>query len=248
MNASQILQRDEIAAILAHLAGHCKQGKRASPSWWQTRIVFRLSCCCGLRRKEIGGLNLGDLITTGPRPCIHVRKAITKGRTGKRKARTVPLWIDAGTLGDLQEWVAMRRGQGAGPGEPLLCPQHPLRSLARLHLGALQHRWQTAVAVLGAERAWQVGGIHCGRHSFASHCLDAGHSLVAVRDWLGHSSINMTSRYAHILPREHVPDVFGNLQAAAPAVPARRRQGHPSLRAQPPAAAEADTSETRLAA
>lgn len=38
---------------------------------------------------------------------------------------------------------------------------------------------------------------HCFRHSCASHMLANGADIVAVRDHLGHSSLMVTSRYAH---------------------------------------------------
>lgn len=42
--------------------------------------------------------------------------------------------------------------------------------------------------------------LHDLRHSHASWLLDAGADLVSVRDRLGHSNINVTSRYLHTLP------------------------------------------------
>jgi integrase len=41
---------------------------------------------------------------------------------------------------------------------------------------------------------------HDLRHSFASQLATAGVPLRQVQDWLGHSTINMTMRYAHLAP------------------------------------------------
>lgn len=43
-------------------------------------------------------------------------------------------------------------------------------------------------------------GWHCLRHTFATTMLEKGISLSVVRDFLGHSNVEMTERYAHVLP------------------------------------------------
>jgi integrase len=41
---------------------------------------------------------------------------------------------------------------------------------------------------------------HDLRHTFASNLVAAGLPLPQVQKWMGHSTINMTMRYAHLAP------------------------------------------------
>jgi len=42
--------------------------------------------------------------------------------------------------------------------------------------------------------------LHALRHSCASRLVNAGIDLYVVKEWLGHSSIQITERYAHLNP------------------------------------------------
>jgi integrase len=43
---------------------------------------------------------------------------------------------------------------------------------------------------------------HDARHSFASQLIAAGVPLLQVQAWLGHSTIEMTMKYAHLAPSD----------------------------------------------
>ena len=44
--------------------------------------------------------------------------------------------------------------------------------------------------------------IHSLRHTCASRLVNAGVDLYVIKEWLGHSSIQVTERYAHLNPRK----------------------------------------------
>lgn len=182
--------------------------RRKRPNTWRNFVIWRLSCCCGLRCKEIVGLNIGDLFLRTDKPFIRIRKEITKGHRRSmdvevvRKARIVPLTFDRQTREDLANWLAFRLQQANGDrSAPLVCSQMPASMGKRMHVSTVAKCWQTALLCLGRDRAKSVS-IHNGRHTAISILLDAGFSLPYVRDFAGHANLSMTSRYAHVYQDE----------------------------------------------
>ena len=203
LDPTMILSREEVMAVIQDLRRRAKR----SISSRMNLAIFRLSACCGLRCKEIQGIEADDFILGGARPILRVRKAITKGREDQRKARKVPLWWDKGTYSDLAAWLDEAR-RNTGLSNPLVI--HNLREGSigkQLCRRVVAARWTTAIRVLGPDRVKQLS-IHKGRHTFISHALHAGHSLPAVRDAAGHASINRTSIYLHAINDDKVPDIF----------------------------------------
>ena len=199
VDRSKILQPDEIALVLTDL----RRKARRSVNTRMNMVVFRLAACCGLRASEVAGLILADVQVDNSRPSIRIRREIGKGH----KARKVPLTWDAGTLSDLVEWKRFRREQGADDDARFVCSQHCDALGNPLERRNLRKRFKACCKVLGRER--QAGlTIHDGRHSFVSHALHGGRSVVEVRAAAGHSSLATTSIYAHLVDTD---DKVGNL-------------------------------------
>lgn len=203
MDATSILGKDEVLLVLKDLK---RRAKRSANSRLNL-IIFRLSCCCGLRVCEITGLQVGDVVVGGSRPVIRVRKDNTKGEAGKRKARLVPLWWDAETKADIAAWLDYCKQLGRNATDRFLFGQNPKTFGQPLERTLVQKRWKSAIRPLGVDRCRQLS-IHKGRHSFASHSLHVGHSLAGVRDALGHSNISTTSIYAHTIEDPNIQPLF----------------------------------------
>ena len=201
ISSIEILTADEIQTVLAANAPYRKKWR---VNTLLNRIVFRLSCCCGLRRKEIAELKIGSVSVIGERPCITVQAHATKrsSRTGKGKKRIVPLWWDSGTLDDLRAYMAIRQEvDGAKPGDPFLCVPHKrawAEKGAPLGLWSVWNRWKTATKCLGPSRQRQLH-THSGRHTFISWALHIGINPVAVMAAVGHSNLQTTTLYSHVV-------------------------------------------------
>jgi integrase len=60
-------------------------------------------------------------------------------------------------------------------------------------------RWVRKEMMLGADTEFII---HALRHTCASRLVNAGIDLYVVKEWLGHSSIQVTERYAHLAPHK----------------------------------------------
>lgn len=209
---TKILSLEEIRMVLHDL--EIRRSSRVSyhaTSAWMNLIIFRLSCCCGLRTKEIRHIRLTDMLLDGSRPVIKIRKEVTKGEAGRRKPRLVPLWWDRGTLNDITDWVVWRRATKPAD-NPVIRADLNERTNERttneyMPRDKVARRWESAIRCLGEDRVSQLS-IHCGRHTFCTQSLRAGRSLGEVRDAAGHSNVSVTDAYLHAMPNDHIPDIF----------------------------------------
>jgi hypothetical protein len=99
------------------------------------------------------------------------------------------------------------------PPRPWLFPssRHPDQPMSD---GTAQKIFYAAVARAGLP---DKGGIHCLRHSFATHWLEAGLPLFILKRMLGHNSLSTTCKYVHP-SREYLAKVKSPLDTLNPLI------------------------------
>lgn len=148
---------------------------------------------CGLRRNEAVQLNISD---------IHFKAQLLYVREGKnKKRRVVPM---AGkVIGDLkgyylQERPAYASARARQSEEAFILNNHGSRMSGLGYDRLLKE----VIARSAASHLKEKVSLHCLRHSIASHLQQSGARLEYVRDFLGHSSLNVTQIYTHIKQRQ----------------------------------------------
>jgi integrase len=161
-------------------------------------VAYAIGALAGLRTGEVFALRWIS-VDLGARR-ILVSESI-KGATKDRDPRAVPI-LDP-LLPVLEAW----RLRHPGPGRvipPLRCDGK------KIDKATPGNALRPVLERLGLSREG-LGWYECTRHSFASHWAMAGRPLVELQKILGHSSIAVTERYAHLSPGYFAPGVHGAL-------------------------------------
>ncbi len=170
------------AEVLFELLESYATGDR--PLAVRDRAMIEVIYSCGLRLAEIQGLDDADL---------DLDRGLVKVLGKGSKERIVPVGERAREA--VSAYLAKRhevssRELAPGEGRPLFVSRRGTRISRR--------QIQRSV---GAWLAWAADGeglsVHALRHTFATHMLDAGADLMAVKELLGHSSLSTTRIYTH---------------------------------------------------
>jgi tyrosine recombinase XerC len=155
----------------------------------RNRAIVELFYGSGIRLSELHGLTAGDVD----------RRNMTVRVMGKgRKERIVPLTNQ--TLDALDAYMKIRPGAAAGPNDPIFVNAKGAR-ISRRQIERI------VGASLSQVTMNKKKSPHVLRHSFATHLLDSGADIRAVKELLGHSSLATTQIYTHI-SREHLLKVY----------------------------------------
>jgi integrase/recombinase XerC len=151
------------------------------PGTWEGRtehLVLQLFYATGMRLSELVGLKESQLD-----PANGQLKVLGKGK----KERLLPL--SPALLQALQAYVADKPA-GKGGGEPVFVTPAG-QSLSSRKIYAWVHQRLSAVTTIDQRSP------HVLRHSFATHLMNNGAELNAVKELLGHSSLAATQVYTH---------------------------------------------------
>ena len=105
--------------------------------------------------------------------------------TKSNKARTIPLTT--------RVWAMLQQ----------IRDNHMEGPFTRIEQSIFNKVWNKAKDRMGLQEDDQFVP-HCLRHTCASRLVQAGIQLLAVKEFLGHKSIQVTLRYAHLLPQNLV--------------------------------------------
>jgi integrase/recombinase XerD len=133
----------------------------------------------GLRLNEACHLRVSDI------DAHRLMLRVEQGKGGKDRYTVLCPWL----LKQLRlYWQAYR------PEKPWLFPakRRPQQPLGE---GSAQMFFYTALKQAGLPNK---GGIHCLRHSFATHLLEDGLDLFTLRKLLGHAHLSTTADYLHV--------------------------------------------------
>lgn len=144
------------------------------------RLILDLLYQSGMRRAELVGLAEQDVDWARKEVRVH-------GKGGKQ--RILPLQTTL--LEDLRGYIELKRKIFAEPTEKLLT----LKSGKPLYD---QYVYRVVKKYLSGITTLEKKSPHVLRHSFASHLLNNGASMMAIKDLLGHSSLASTQVYTHL--------------------------------------------------
>lgn len=185
----------------------------AEPEW---RALLLVALRTGLRLGELIGLKWSDVDLQ--RGQVHVRRTVWRGQEGSPKggrARCV----------DLPDSVVVAlRSHRHLKGEYVFCEADG----RLLTPGRLKAPLARALKRSGISRRDGRIGWHDLRHTYGSHLAMRGVPLKVIQEQMGHATVEMTVRYAHLSPatRRAAVQLLDAPSPAAPSAAERDTEGH----------------------
>lgn len=173
----RVLSKDEESRVVELLLGAEQQGKKAY--YIEAADMVKVLVDTGMRLSELLNLTYNDISFTSNLISIWINKG--------DRPRSIPM--------TRRSRIIMEERQEINKIKPFT-----------ITIYEAERAWQWTRAELGLERDSEFV-IHALRHTCASRLVNAGVDLYVVKEWLGHSSIQITERYAHLNPSKLVQAV-----------------------------------------
>jgi integrase/recombinase XerD len=190
----EYLEKAEIEALLAGIDRKTSAGRR-------DYAMFSLMFNTGARVQEILDLRVRDVRVEPP---CQVRL------TGKgNKVRLCPIWPQTARLLDSLIQTC-HGGAETMADKPIFLNAHGV-VMTRFGVRYILRKYATIAAAVAPTLANKRIHPHCLRHTTAIHLLKAGVDFATISQWLGHSTLNTTMRYARAdidLKRQALAQVF----------------------------------------
>lgn len=145
----------------------------------RNKLIISLFYTTGIRRSELINIKLHDLD-------LNSRKLVVTGKGNKQ--RIIPL-ID-NLAGDIEKYLSVRAGLPQIQEDYFFITKKGLKMYDVLVYRIIN-------SYFGMVTSKDKKSPHVLRHSFATHLLDEGANLNAIKDLLGHSSLAATQVYTH---------------------------------------------------
>jgi len=143
------------------------------------KMLVAIFYATGMRLSELTGLKEGQVDES--RGLI---KVLGKGN----KERVIP--VSPELMAAIREYQQLKRKEFAGAADTLLVTEKGKKLYPR-------YAWSLVNEALGEASTLDKKSPHVLRHSFATHLMNHGADLNAVKELLGHSSLAATQVYTH---------------------------------------------------
>ena len=184
-------RESEVERIYSDMFPHTYDGE-------MERLVLRMLYETGMRRSELAMLRLGG---------IDLSAKSVKVRGKGNKERIIP--IENELAQNISRFLALREKKI----EELKCADERYEATDRLLINGKGRAVSDGMIYLIVKRymspistAERVSP-HVFRHSFATHMLNEGANIDAIKELLGHSDLGTTEVYTHVA-REHLKETY----------------------------------------
>jgi len=194
----------ELQSVFDYMDDLAEREQAAGSKRWlpvlRDSMAFKLCYAYGLRRQELAKLETVDF---GPNPhipeygmfgALTVRWAKGTAASGPRRRTVLTVPEFEWVVPMMEKWMSStRRGRFATADRSLAL--WPSERSARVGIGTLGDSWTAARREVGLPEEL---GLHCLRHSYITHLLEAGYDQLLVQQQVGHAYSSTTGLYTHV--------------------------------------------------